>query len=225
MRIMRPRLAGFLFFFLLPSLLVSLHRIRLIQSLSGFLLLPLNNPSLQLQKLGTQLYNDCCQLRVTRSFCPSAHETRRITHHISTIPRFLRQNGRLLGEDASRIRKGNGPEIIGPSGISVGANFLRHHRRRQKTQGFEQVHAGKRQEVHWPNHTPRQLECRVHLYTSTRLDAHKNRMDQIISAFRRLSLSILKSDTTIKDNVRGKRLLAGWNLNNLKKILSAFQAT
>lgn len=48
---------------------------------------------------------------------------------------------------------------------------------------------------------------------------------EIISAFRRLSLSILKSDTTIKDNVRGKRLLAGWNLNNLKKILSAFQAT
>jgi predicted transposase YbfD/YdcC len=46
-----------------------------------------------------------------------------------------------------------------------------------------------------------------------------------ISAFRRLSRSILKSDTTIKDNVRGKRLLAGWNLNNLKKILSAFQAT
>jgi hypothetical protein len=48
---------------------------------------------------------------------------------------------------------------------------------------------------------------------------------EIISAFRRLGLSILKSDTTIKDNVRGKRLLAGWNLNNLKKILSAFQAT
>jgi len=48
---------------------------------------------------------------------------------------------------------------------------------------------------------------------------------EIIFAFRRLRLSILKSDTTIKDNVRGKRLLAGWNLNNLKKILSAFQAT
>ena len=46
-----------------------------------------------------------------------------------------------------------------------------------------------------------------------------------ISAFRRLSRSILKSDTTIKDNVRGKRLLAGWNLNNLKKILSSIHAT
>jgi hypothetical protein len=48
---------------------------------------------------------------------------------------------------------------------------------------------------------------------------------EIISAFRRLSLSTLKSDTTVKDNVRGKRLLAGWNLNNLKTFLSAFQAT
>jgi hypothetical protein len=34
----------------------------------------------------------------------------------------------------------------------------------------------------------------------------------------------LKSDTTIKDNVRGKRLLAGWNLNNLEGILLGFQA-
>ena len=47
---------------------------------------------------------------------------------------------------------------------------------------------------------------------------------EIIAALRRLSLSILKSDTTIKDNVRGKRLLAGWNLNNLKGILLGFQA-
>jgi predicted transposase YbfD/YdcC len=47
---------------------------------------------------------------------------------------------------------------------------------------------------------------------------------EIISAFRRLSLSTLKSDTTVKDNVRGKRLLAGWNLNNLKTFLSAIHA-
>ena len=95
MRTMRLRLAGFLFFFLLPSLLISLHRIRLIQSRSGILLLQINNPSLQLQNLRTQLDNDCCQLRVTRSFCSSAHETRCITQLISTIPRFSRQNGRL----------------------------------------------------------------------------------------------------------------------------------
>lgn len=47
---------------------------------------------------------------------------------------------------------------------------------------------------------------------------------EIISVFRRLALSILKADTTIKDNVRGKRLMAGWNLDNLKGILTAFQA-
>ena len=32
---------------------------------------------------------------------------------------------------------------------------------------------------------------------------------EIISVFRRLALSILKADTTVKDNVRGKRLIAG----------------
>ena len=47
---------------------------------------------------------------------------------------------------------------------------------------------------------------------------------EIIAALRRFSLSILKSDTTINDNVRGKRLLAGWNLNNLEGILLGFQA-
>jgi len=47
---------------------------------------------------------------------------------------------------------------------------------------------------------------------------------EIISVFRRLALSILKADTTFKDNVRGKRLIAGWNLDNLKGILRAFQA-
>jgi predicted transposase YbfD/YdcC len=52
----------------------------------------------------------------------------------------------------------------------------------------------------------------------------KGNGQEIISIFRRLALSILKSDTTIKDNIRGKRLLAGWNLDNLKSILSAFQA-
>lgn len=46
----------------------------------------------------------------------------------------------------------------------------------------------------------------------------------ITAALRRMALSILKSDTTIKDNVRGKRLQAGWNLDNLKSILLGFQA-
>lgn len=47
---------------------------------------------------------------------------------------------------------------------------------------------------------------------------------EITSIFRRLALSILKSDTTVKDNIRGKRLTAGWDLSKLKGILLAFQA-
>lgn len=47
---------------------------------------------------------------------------------------------------------------------------------------------------------------------------------EITAVFRRLALSILKSDTTIKDNIRGKRLTAGWNLNKLQGNLLAFQA-
>jgi predicted transposase YbfD/YdcC len=52
----------------------------------------------------------------------------------------------------------------------------------------------------------------------------KGNGSEITSVFRRLALSILKSDTTIKDNIRGKRLTAGWNLNKMKDILLAFQA-
>ncbi len=47
---------------------------------------------------------------------------------------------------------------------------------------------------------------------------------EIVSALRRLALSILKQDTTIKDNVRGKRLTAGWDLTKLQGMLLAFQA-
>ena len=47
---------------------------------------------------------------------------------------------------------------------------------------------------------------------------------EIISVFRRLALSILKAHTTVKDNVRGKRLIAGWNLDKLEGILLAIQA-
>jgi len=34
----------------------------------------------------------------------------------------------------------------------------------------------------------------------------------------------MKADSTVKDNVRGERLTAGWNLDELKGILRAFQA-
>jgi predicted transposase YbfD/YdcC len=41
---------------------------------------------------------------------------------------------------------------------------------------------------------------------------------------RRLAMSILQQDTSIRDNIRGKRMLAGWNDEFLLKILSAFKS-
>ena len=46
---------------------------------------------------------------------------------------------------------------------------------------------------------------------------------EIASMFRRLALTILKQDTTVKDNVRGKRLRAGWENAVLEGILTGFQ--
>jgi predicted transposase YbfD/YdcC len=44
---------------------------------------------------------------------------------------------------------------------------------------------------------------------------------EIAAAFRRLALSILKQDTTLKENIRGKRVRAGWNNKTLQAILTA----
>jgi len=43
---------------------------------------------------------------------------------------------------------------------------------------------------------------------------------EIAAVFRRLALSILKQDTTLKENIRGKRVRAGWNNNTLQAILT-----
>ena len=61
-------------------------------------------------------------------------------------------------------------------------------------------------------------------FTEDHSRIRKGNGPDITAAFRRLALSILKSDTTVKDNIRGKRLIAGWNLEKLKGILLAFQA-
>ena len=47
---------------------------------------------------------------------------------------------------------------------------------------------------------------------------------EIIFAYRRLALWTLKMDTTVKDNVWGRRMIAGWDLPKLEGILLAFQA-
>ncbi len=47
---------------------------------------------------------------------------------------------------------------------------------------------------------------------------------EIAGAFRRMALTILQRDTTIKENIRGKRLRAGWDENALDQIYAAFTA-
>ena len=60
-------------------------------------------------------------------------------------------------------------------------------------------------------------------FTEDASRVRKGNGPQITAAFRRVALSILKSDTTIKDNLRGKRLTAGWDLQKLKGMIAAFQ--
>lgn len=52
----------------------------------------------------------------------------------------------------------------------------------------------------------------------------KGNGQEIASGFRRLALSILKQDTTLKETLRGKRLRAGWNNETLQAILTGTAA-
>lgn len=45
---------------------------------------------------------------------------------------------------------------------------------------------------------------------------------EISAAFRRLALNILQRDTTIKDNVRGKRKRCGWDNSAIEKLMANF---
>lgn len=47
---------------------------------------------------------------------------------------------------------------------------------------------------------------------------------EIASMFRRLALTILQRDTTLKESIRGKRLIAGWNSEALSRILTGNNA-
>lgn len=47
---------------------------------------------------------------------------------------------------------------------------------------------------------------------------------EIHSGIRRLALSMLKRDTTIKDNIRGKRKRIGWNPQRLEQLILGFSA-
>ena len=48
---------------------------------------------------------------------------------------------------------------------------------------------------------------------------------QISSSIRRMALNILQRDKTVKDNIRGKRLRAGWDETVLDRIWAAFSTT
>ena len=50
----------------------------------------------------------------------------------------------------------------------------------------------------------------------------KGQGQEIAGVFRRLALSMLQQDTTVKSSIRGKRLQAGWNTNILERILTGF---
>jgi predicted transposase YbfD/YdcC len=52
----------------------------------------------------------------------------------------------------------------------------------------------------------------------------KGNGQEIAAGFRRLALSILKLDTTLRETLRGKRLRAGWNNNTLQAILTGIAA-
>jgi predicted transposase YbfD/YdcC len=50
----------------------------------------------------------------------------------------------------------------------------------------------------------------------------KDSAPEIASAFRRFAITLLAQDTTLKDNIRGKRLRAGWDTDALEAILAGF---
>jgi predicted transposase YbfD/YdcC len=52
----------------------------------------------------------------------------------------------------------------------------------------------------------------------------KGSTPEIAAAFRRMALNILQRDTTLKENIRGKRLRAGWDEEVLNDIYTGFSA-
>lgn len=52
----------------------------------------------------------------------------------------------------------------------------------------------------------------------------KGSAPEISAAFRRMALNILQRDTTLKENIRGKRLRAGWDEQVLNAIYAGFSA-
>ena len=70
------------------------------------------------------------------------------------------------------------------------------------------------------------VENRLHwtldvTFTEDASRIRKGNAPEIMGGFRRLALSILKRDTSLKkQSIRGKRLIAGWNNEALEKIIA-----
>jgi predicted transposase YbfD/YdcC len=59
-------------------------------------------------------------------------------------------------------------------------------------------------------------------FNEDRSRIRKGSAPEIASTFRRLAVTLLQQDTTLKENIRGKRLRAGWNTAVLEGILAGF---
>jgi predicted transposase YbfD/YdcC len=73
------------------------------------------------------------------------------------------------------------------------------------------------------------IENRLHwsldvIFAEDQSRVRKDHSPLNLSMLRRLALSILRKDTSVKDNLRGKRLRAGWEDEVLLKILTGFSA-
>jgi predicted transposase YbfD/YdcC len=76
---------------------------------------------------------------------------------------------------------------------------------------------------HWgiENHLHWSLDV---IFAEDRSRARKDHSPLNLGMLRRLALSILRKDTSVKDNLRGKRLRAGWDDEVLLKILTGISA-
>jgi predicted transposase YbfD/YdcC len=71
------------------------------------------------------------------------------------------------------------------------------------------------------------IENRLHwtldvTFSEDRSRIRKGDGPEIASTLRRLALSILQQDTTLKESLRGKRLMAGWDEQVLARLLLGF---
>jgi predicted transposase YbfD/YdcC len=73
------------------------------------------------------------------------------------------------------------------------------------------------------------IENRLHwvldvIFAEDQSRVRKDHSPLNLSMIRRLVLALLQKDTTVKDNLRGKRLRAGWDEEVLLKILTGFSS-